>query len=74
MTITKDQFINQHNDDKKDGFTRWMQEPTTKALISTIAPSEHLEALLQSAFETGFGSGISLYNNLTLMHTARPRP
>ncbi len=74
MTVTKDQFLKMHNDDKKDGFIRWMQEPAAKALISTIHPSEHLVVLLQSAFESGFGSGSVSTTISFLTHVVGPRP
>lgn len=57
MNITKEQFEAKNDAAKKEAFRRFMQEPLTRALLSTIPPCEHLEALLEAAFHNGWGSG-----------------
>lgn len=57
MSITKQQFEQKQLDAKNQGFRKWMQEPMTRALMSTVPACENLEVLLQAAFESGFGSG-----------------
>ena len=45
---------------KKEGFERWMAEPLTRAMLSTIPAGDNpdmLKALLQAAFDTGVGTG-----------------
>jgi hypothetical protein len=55
--ITKEQYEAKADSDKKDQFRRFMQAPLTRAMMSTLPPSEHLEVLLQAAFDQGFGAG-----------------
>jgi hypothetical protein len=50
------------NAKKKEGFDRWLDEPTVRLGMSLIPPSESADALrivLQSAFEAGFVCGSS---------------
>lgn len=55
--MTKEQAESRQNADKKEGFRRFMQEPMARALISTLAPSENLEVLLEASFNSGFAAG-----------------
>jgi hypothetical protein len=57
MSITKEQFEAKQNSARKEGFRRFMQEPLTRALLSTIPPCDHLEAVLEAAYQHGWGSG-----------------
>lgn len=59
MNTRQDEILQKADRDKKLGFSEWMKNPMTKALISTLAPSEHLEALLQACFEQGYNSGVA---------------
>ena len=45
--------------DKKEGFANWMNNPMTKAMLSMLPPSEHLEVILQACFEQGHNAGIT---------------
>lgn len=38
-------------------FQTWMEDPTTKVLLSIAPPFEHMEALLRAAFERGHRAG-----------------
>lgn len=60
---------------KTEGFARWMAEPMTRAMLSTIPQGEHpdmLRALLQAAYESGVGMG-SITTVLALLEQTRPR-
>lgn len=54
---TKQQFDQQQDDHRKESFRKWMQEPMTRALLSTIPPCENLEVLLLAAHQHGFNAG-----------------
>ena len=41
----------------KKTFNEWMEDSTTKLLISLIPSCEHLEAILKDAYISGFKSG-----------------
>jgi hypothetical protein len=55
--MTKEEMMKRTKEAQRSGFNRWMNEPMTRAMISMMPPSEHLEMLLKAAFECGFGSG-----------------
>lgn len=57
MTISQKEFEVRSNEERREGFRRWMQEPMTRALVSMIPPCEQIEVLLQAAFEAGHANG-----------------
>lgn len=72
--MTREQeIIDKSTKDKKNGFDDWMRNPMTKALISTIPPSEHLEVLLKACFEQGYGVGVASIM-MDIVHQVMKRP
>jgi hypothetical protein len=55
--MTKDEFEVKSSAEKQISFNRWMNEPMVRAMLSMLPPSEHLEVVLRSSFESGFSSG-----------------
>lgn len=72
MAIDEERMQAKIKSSKKEGFRRWLEEPMTKAMISGLLPSEHLEIILQSAYESGFGYGCVVTTVELLAHVMRP--
>jgi hypothetical protein len=59
---TKSEELKRRDDAaKRRGFELWMENPMTKALISTLPPIENFDmfrALLQACYQTGYDMGV----------------
>lgn len=45
---------------RREGFSKWLEQPATKMMMSMIPPGEHPDAmktLLQSTYEQGWSNG-----------------
>lgn len=61
--MTRQEEINQKSAlAKKVGFKQFMDNPTTRAMLSMVPPMENrdiLDALFQSCFEQGYNAGVA---------------
>jgi hypothetical protein len=62
MQITKQSLMQRTEENRKNGFERWMASAPTRLLISQIpcgdqTQSETFQVLLRSAYDNGFGCG-----------------
>lgn len=58
---------------KKEGFANFMAQPLTRAMVSMLPPSEHIEVLLRAAYEAGHSGGAVL-TTIELMRIMMDRP
>jgi len=72
MTLDQQKIEEKREVAKKEGFRRWMTEPMTRAMISTIPKCDNLEIILQAAYESGFGGGAVATTILFLEYATRP--
>lgn len=56
---------------KKEGFASFMAQPLSRAMISMLPPSEHIETILRAAFEAGHSTG-SVLTTIELMKLMMP--